>query len=126
LQNSEIADVDATPQRIHYCVGERRDIAQTEIKTLSRDRMQTVRGIADQGQTRTHRFARAYQRERIGLPRANFEQTPEALAETRLQAREKLRVVQGHDGISITAAHGPHHAAALILQSVTSPAGPSR
>ena len=69
-------------------------IAQAEIESLAGDRMQRLRGVADDRQALGHVLVRARQRQRIQLPRPDAHEASEPESESVLQAREELGVGQ--------------------------------
>ncbi len=101
LQDRQIAEIHAVVQRFDQHIGECGDIAQSQIEALPGHRVQTVRGIADQGEPRTNRFARPHQIERVSLAIADFQQAAETLTEALLQRGKECRVVELHERIDL-------------------------
>ena len=69
-QHLERADVEPEPVRVDDRLGQRRGVAKAEIEALPGDRMDAVRGVAEQREARPHEIARQRQAERIGAARA--------------------------------------------------------
>ena len=69
-------------------------VAQTEIEALTGDRVQRLRGVADDRESLGHVLVRARQRQRIQLSRADPHEATETESERVLQAREERGVVQ--------------------------------
>ena len=84
-----------TSVREHF--REARRVAQTEIESLPGDRVQRLRGVADDRQSLGDVLVRARQRERIELSRADPHEAAETESEGVLQAREELSVVRLRD-----------------------------
>ena len=66
LQHVERADVLAEPVGLDHRLGQRRRILEAEIEALAGDRVDAVRGVADQREARRHEVARQRQAERPG------------------------------------------------------------
>src|SRR3546814_11458225 len=66
-----------------------RDIAQAEIETLRRDRMQRLRGVADEQHTRRAQLAAHHTCQRMRLPASQFLEFAEPLAERGLGLRDE-------------------------------------
>ena len=116
-QRGLIADVGpAGCQRVRNHFREARCVAQPQIETLSRDGMQRLCGIADDGEPRRHVPLRARQRERIGIPGADAQQPAEAVAEGGLQVGEEFLVGQREESRSFLWTPHPHDAAPTVCE----------
>ena len=90
--------------------GERGDVAQRQVESLSRDRMQALRGVAEDHRARRRQPLRARQRERIGLAPPDAGEAAEPQAEGELQlgdegasSRASARAAASGASVQITA-----------------------
>ena len=96
--------------------GQRRHIAQCEIESLTRHRMQGLRGIADQYRALRHGRIRACQLQGIARATAGADEPAGAPAEVLLQKLQEILIGGGKRCGGILRGTRPHHGVAAVTQ----------
>ena len=91
LEHIRAAGIEPEPRRIDDRFGQRRDIAQAHVEPLPGDRMNDMRGIADQREPLGDERARGEQAERKGAARPDHLQLAEMQAEALFQLGVEFR-----------------------------------
>ena len=99
LEHVRRADIEPEPRGVGDRFGQRRDVAQAHVEALPGDRMNDVRGVADQRQPLGDEAARGEQAERKGAARAGDLDVAELQAEALFQFGVKFRVGQRDDAL---------------------------
>ena len=97
-QRRERAIVEAEPPVVDHDLGQRRDIAQSEIEALAGDRMDGVGGVADQGEAAVDIAVGMEQPNRIAPAPAQDPHGAVPIAETTLHFRAERRIGQPQHG----------------------------
>ena len=100
--------------RILQQFGQGQRIAQAQVEALRTQRMDGLRGIAQQHRAFTGQCARQHLDERVSAARAGFEQPTGTPADRILQALQPGRIVQRHHRIGLIAGHAMHGAEVAV------------
>ena len=116
LEHVGAADVEAEARRIDHALGQRRDVAQAHVEPLPGDRVDHVRGVADQREPLGDEGARDEQAERIGAPWPDHLDVAQMKPEAPLELGVKVGIRQRDDALRLVVLLGPHDRRAPSLQ----------
>ncbi len=108
LEHIGRADVEPEPGGVGDCLRQGGDVAQAHVESLPGDRMNDVRGVADQRQTIGDERARGEQAERKSAARPDHLDIAELQAEAFFQFGVKFLIGQRDDALGLTRGLGPN------------------
>ena len=98
--------------RLTQHIGKTQRVAQAEVEALRTDRMDGLRGVADQHQPLGHQLLRDDALQRPGAARADLEHAARAPAELPLQPFDEAGIVERHRRVGLIARHAAQGAEA--------------
>ena len=117
LQHRERARIEPEPRGVDDGFGERRDILEAHIEALPGDRMDDVRGVADQRDALGDEAARDREAERIGAARADRGDVAELQPEAAFELGVEFVVGQRDDALGFRLLLGPDDRRAMAAAS---------
>ena len=107
LEHRERAGIEPEPHRVDDHFGERGDVLEPHVEPLPGDRMDDVRGIADQREALGDEGARHRKAERKGAARADRRDLAEMQAEAAFELGVEFSVGQRNDALGLARLLGP-------------------